>query len=302
MLHRLKLRLLYGPFLDADRPARRRKRRIILLSGLWVYLPFLWVAYALYRPSRPLEILWIGGLASAMCVPVGGYAYASGSGRAWTDLWQERKGELIWFLIKIGFLYAFCLYGMILGMVEFVFGYSAFRAALISFMAAAVARDGFEIGYLAERPELMSTHPTTCRHIFPDGRASQEIFRQGSGIRKCAVAGVMGGGMAALLMPWLTETRLQTLATGVIAGGIATFFYRGVSLHRNPSLWRYFLWPGMVMGCSYFFILAYGLRMITAQDFRWGWALLTACCCIWNTHDALAIGHWKNVLFTRKAT
>jgi hypothetical protein len=291
MFHRIALRLRYGHILDADRLARRRKMRIILLSGVAVYPPFLFIAYRLYTELNPQILVLIGLLSSLTCIPVGLYAYAAGFGQTIGVLWRSRREEMVWFSLKIGFLYPFLLYWMILGMVEFFFGYHAFRAALISFVASAIARDGFEIGYLAARP---SPHfPMEPVGTFPDGRSMRDTFR-GRLVPTLAWIGVaigigVIGGIA--VAQSITSPRYQALAIGLICAAVATPVYRriGAQQTRSLSAFRYFLWPGLTMGCSYFFILAYLLRVVGQITGPSDAILLTAACCTWSMIDALQI-------------
>ena len=290
MLHRLTLRLLFGPVLDADLPARRRKMRIILLLGVAVYPPFFAIAYALYRDTQPLTTVGIGLVAALTCVPVCLYAYAAGFGSPLRTLWQADRETLCWLALKIGFLYPFLLYWMILGMVEFFFGYHAFRAAMVSFVASAVARDGFEIGYLAARPDLTGLPGRRARRVFPDGRRLSDIF--GKEVKRAAITlvtattiGAVAGGLLAMAHP---RPAVQAFAIGLISAAVATPVYR--RLAAVPSASRYFLWPAMTMGCSYFFIFAYLLRVVAGQRATWDLAPLAAACCAWTVFDALAIG------------
>jgi hypothetical protein len=291
MFHRIALRLRYGHILDADLPARRRKMRIILWSGVAVYPPFLLIAYWLYTEQTPKILVVIGLLAAFACIPVGLYAYAAGFGQKIGVLWASRREELLWFSLKIGFLYPFLLYWMILGMVEFFFGYHAFRAALISFVASAVARDGFEIGYLAARPP--PDFPIKPKCAFPDGRRMRDTFRGRlvPAIGWIGIALVVGaiGGVA--VAQWIPSARYQTVAIGLICAAVATPVYRriGQQQAQRLSALRYFLWPALTMGCSYFFILAYLLRVVAQITWQSDAILLTAACCAWSMCDALQI-------------
>ncbi|MBI3803815.1 MAG: hypothetical protein HY282_08650 [Nitrospirae bacterium] len=293
MLHRMKLRVLYGEALAADRPARRRKIRVILLSGLAVYFPFLMITYLIFFETRVFFLMLIGLLASLVSIPVALYAYSEGFGRPLRQLWRERPEEMKWFSLKIGFLYAFALYWMILGIVEFLFGYHAFRAALISFVAAAVARDGFEIGYLRAR---QARGPRT---IFPDGRPIGEFFRTAPGRNLAWIVGatLIGGTAGALLGSLLLNSVHQTLAVGAVVGVMATAAYVWFlpALPRIVPLLRFFIWPGFTMAATYFLILAYLLRIILrlplspAVDL----AILTAACAGWMTLESLFLGFIK---------
>ncbi|MDC4224106.1 MAG: hypothetical protein MPW15_07740 [Candidatus Manganitrophus sp.] len=293
MLHRMKLRVLYGNYLNGDRAARRLKMRIILMSGFAVYPPFLLITYLIFFETRVLFLTLIGLLSALVCIPVGLYAYAKGFGRPLREIWKERPDEMKWFSLKIGFLYAFALYWMILGIVEFLFGYHAFRAALISFVASAVARDGFEIGYLRAREEKNK------RTIFPDGRPIGELFQSSPGwnLSLTLLAVLIGGSAGALLGPVLENSLHQTLAVGVVVGLMATLAYAWFlpSLPQLVQLVRFFIWPGLTMACTYFLILAYLLRIIfqaplsPAADL----AILTAACSGWMTLESLFLGFLK---------
>ncbi len=293
MLHRMKLRVLYGHYLAGDRAARRLKMRVIFLSGVAVYLPFLAITYYVFFETRVLFLTLIGLLSALVSIPVALYAYAKGFGRPLGEIWRERPDEMKWFSFKIGFLYAFALYWMILGIVEFLFGYHSFRAALISFVASAVARDGFEIGYLRAREEK------NRRTIFPDGRPIGELFHKAPGYHLSLIllAALIGGAAGALLGPILANSLHQTLAVGTVGGLLATLAYVWFlpSLPEIVPLVRFFIWPGLTMACTYFLILAYLLRIIfqaplsPAADL----AILTAACSGWMTLESLFLGFLK---------
>jgi len=297
MLHRMKLRVLYGDPLARDRSARRLKLRVILLSGIAVFIPFLIITYYIFSETRAVRLMIIGFLAALSCVPVVLYAYAKGFGRPLRELWRERPDEMKSLSLKIGFLYGFALYWMILGIVEFLFGYHSFRAALISFVASAAARDGFEIGYYRAQEE--KTGKKEGRTIFPDGRPIGALFQETPALKiglilaAAAAAGVIG----AFLGPLLPNPRHQILAVGVLVGLLATLAYVWSlpSFPKPGSLIRYFIWPGLTMAITYFLILAYLFRIILqaqlppAVDF----GILTAACAGWMTLESLFLGHLK---------
>lgn len=297
MLHRMKLRVLYGDPLARDRSARRLKLRVIFLSGLAVFIPFLIITYYIFSETRAVRLLIIGFLAALSCVPVVLYAYAKGFGRPVGELWRERPEEMKSLSLKIGFLYGFALYWMILGIVEFLFGYHSFRAALISFVASAAARDGFEIGYFRAREE--KTGIKSGRTIFPDGRPLGELFQTGFATKTGLVlaAAAVAGAAGLFLGPLLPNPRHQTIALGLLVGLLATLAYVW-SLSSIPGpvpLVRFFLWPGVTMAITYFLILAYLFRIILqaplspAADF----GLLMAACAGWMTLESLFLGHLK---------
>lgn len=294
MLHRMKLRVLYGDPLARDRSARRLKLRVIFLSGIAVFIPFLLITYYIFSETRALRLIIIGFLAALSCVPVVLYAYAKGFGRPLGEIWRERPEEMKALSLKIGFLYGFALYWMILGIVEFLFGYHSFRAALISFVASAAARDGFEIGYFRAREEETGKRPG--RTIFPDGRALGELFRAEPGMKAGLVlaAAAACGAIGLFLGPLLPNPRHQTAAVGIIAGLFVTAAYlRSLSTFPGVvALARFFLWPGVTMSITYFLILAYLVRIILqlplspAADF----GLLMAASVGWLTLESLFLG------------
>ncbi|MFQ5950441.1 MAG: hypothetical protein ACE5J1_07130, partial [Nitrospiria bacterium] len=301
MLHRMKLRVVYGFHLAKDRVARRLRVKVMLLAGIAVFIPFLAITYLLWMETRVIRLLFIGLLAALSCVPVVLYSYAKGYGRSLAELWRERPVEMKWLAIKIGFLYGFALYWMILGIVEFLFGYQSFRAALISFVASAAARDGFEIGYF--RAKEAKKDPIT---IFPDGRPITELLPVAPAkIITLMLTVIVGSAVTgAFLGPRLPNPLHQSVAIGAIVGVVVTFAYAW-ALEEPPrfaTLIRFFIWPGFTMAMTYFLILAYLLRIIflvelsPAVDF----ALLMAACSGWMTIETLFLGYlqWKRPLPT----
>jgi hypothetical protein len=295
MLHRLKLKVIYGDPLKNDRSAKKLKLRVILIAGFAVFVPFLAVTYLLWAENRVMKLLFIGFLSALACVPVVLYAYSKGFGRPLKDLWAERPEELKWLSLKIGFLYGFALYWMILGIVEFLFGYQSFRAALISFVASAAARDGFEIGYLRG---LKTANPSKIK-VFPDNRRLSEVFPvAGQKIVLLLSSTVIGCGMlGSFLGPLLGKSQHQVLAAGLVIGGLSTFSYAW-TMETAPSirsLIQYFIWPGFTMSVTYFLILAYLLRIIfqvelsPAVDF----AVLMSASAAWLTLESVYMAYLK---------
>ncbi|MFQ5579103.1 MAG: hypothetical protein ACE5FZ_00685 [Nitrospiria bacterium] len=299
MLHRMKLRVVYGSKLAKDKVASRLKMKIIMMAGIAVLFPFMGITYFLLTDPGVGELVLIGFLSSLSCVPVVLYAYAKGYGRPLADIWRERPDEMKALALKIGFFYGFALYWMILGIVEFLFGYDAFRAALISFVASAAARDGFEIGYYRAKAAGQNQI-----RIFPDNRSISELFPVAPGkIVALLMTVVIGSGVTgAFLGPFLSDPLHQAVAIGVIVGSVVTFAY-GWSLEEPPgfpALIRFFIWPGFTMAMTYFLILAYLLRkvflinMSPSLDF----GLLMAVCSGWMTFETLFLGYlqWKHPL------
>lgn len=307
MLHRLKLRLIYGEILDADRAAVRRKFKVILFSGLAVYLPFLAIGYFLFLELRVSFLITMALLSALTCVPVALYAYARGFGQPLMALLKKRPDEMCWLAIKIGFVYAFWLYWMVLGMVEFLFGYHVVRAAMISFVASAVARDGFDIGYLRAREDagapvgpIRPSMRRSPRTIFPDGRAFSEVFQVAARSRFFLIGGaiVSGAAIGWAMGAYFIHPIAQSLWVGFVGGLISILAFSSTcDVSPNGRAWvRFFLWPGFTMACTYFFILGYLLRFVfqIPLPVSLDRALLMAACCGLCSCDAVFIGHLKN--------
>lgn len=288
----MKLRVVYGETLSKDKSAKKMKLRVIMIAGFAVFLPFAVITYYLFSETNPVMLMSIGIMSALSCVPVVLFAYAKGYGLPLRDLWRDRPEELKALSLKIGFLYGFALYWMILGIVEFLFGYQSFRAALISFVASAAARDGFEIGYLRGREQ--NPDPMT---IFPDDRPLTEIFTSsGSKVFLAMTFAILGSGITGFLLgPQLPNPLHQALAVGIVAGLTATLAY-GRTLDipaTSRALFRYFLWPGFTMAITYFLILGYLLRIIFQIHLtpEIDFALLVAACTGWITLDSLFLSH-----------
>lgn len=271
MLHRLKLRLLYADGAHQDKDFRKGRIRTTLLAGFFVYPPFLAIAYFIAFETKAVNIVIIGLLAALSCIPVVFYGYAKGYDphrarcpgeglvSSFLPLFRERREELLWLALKVGFFYPFFLYFMILGIVEFTMGYGIVRAAMISFVASAVARDGFEIGSYRKRSEKQTL--TT----FPDGKLILPYLKSLPQKSLLIVAGFVciSYGIGYFLGPYIKSPASQTVLTGVVTGIMATMIYaRTTGVFTLKSLSQFFLWPGFTMAVSYFFGLAYIFKMI----------------------------------------
>ena len=296
----MKLRVLYGSALSSDKDARRRKLWVLCAAGIGVYFPFLFITYSIFMETRAFYLAVMGFLAALVCVPVVWYAYAKGYGRSLLDLRRERGKELGWLAVKIGFFYGFELFWMVLGIVEFLLGYHAFRAALISFVAVAVARDGFEIGY------YRSGRPGKTISVFPDGLSFWAWMKEHSGeISFFGAMALAGGGLlGAAWAPFVQNPKYQTCLAGLSVGILSTAAYvKG--LRAFPPLLsalRFFAWPGFTMACTYFLIFAYllrvvfGVRLPPVAD----QTLLIALVALLMVIDGLFLGHLKGELSSRR--
>lgn len=305
MLHRLKLRLLYAEALHQDKEGRKGRIRATVLAGFLVYPPFLAIAYFIAFETKAVNIVIIGLLAAISCIPTVFYGYAKGYGSPFLPLFRERREEFLWLALKIGFFYPFFLYFMILGIVEFTMGYGIVRAAMISFVASAAARDGFEIGFYRKRSEKQTI--TT----FPDGNLILPYLKSLPQKSLLIVAGFISisYGIGWFLGPYIKSTAAQTVLTGVVAGIMATLIYaRTTGVFTLKPLSKFFLWPGFTMAVSYFFGLAYIFKMIIKVPLTPSaeLAFLMAISSAWLILEIQFVGYLKTcmpvALFKRKQT
>jgi hypothetical protein len=303
MLHRLKLRLLYADALHQDKHGHKERIRTTLLAGFLVYPPFLAIAYFIAFETKAVNIVIIGLLAALTSIPVVFYGYAKGMGSPFLPLFRERREELLWLALKIGFFYPFFLYFMILGIVEFTMGYGVVRAAMISFVASAVARDGFEIGFYRKRSEKETI--TT----FPDGKLILPYLKSLPQKSLLIVAGFISisYGIGWFLGPYIKSHASQTVLAGVVAGIMATMIYaRTIGVFTLKSLGQFFLWPGFTMAVSYFFGLTYIFKMILTVPLTPSaeLAFLMAISSAWLILEVQFVGYLKTcmpvALFKRK--
>ena len=297
MLHRLKLRLLYGEALKKDKSARKRKMRTILLAGLYTYPPFSAIAYFIASETRVVAILLIGLFSAITCIPVVFYAYAKGFGAPFFTLFRERREEFFWLAVKVGFIYPFFLYFMILGFVEFFMGYGAVRAAMVSFVAVAVARDGFEIGFFRARFQNQTIH------TFPDGKqirfylSSPPACPPACPLARLVVVFIcFSSGAGFFLGHYFTAPSHQTVIVGVVTGIMATIIY-AQTVH-SPSfrmLAQFLIWPGFTMAVTYFLGLAYLAKMMLKMPLSPAveLALLMGLSSAWLILETQFIGYLK---------
>ncbi len=292
MLHRLKLRLLYAGELDKDKDARKRKWWAILLSGFATYPPFFAIAYFVAFETRAIAFAIIGLLSAITCIPVVLYAYAKGFGAPFLTLFRERREELLWLAFRIGFIYPFFLYFMILGLVEFFMNYGIVRAAMISFVATAVARDGFEIGYYRAR----SLHQGV--NTFPDGKPILPYLKSASptALLTIAIFSCVSYGIGFFLSPYFNLPKTQALLVGVVTGIMATIIYaRSADCFSFKLLAQFFLWPGFTMAVTYFLGLCYIFKIVLKLPITppTELALLMAISSAWLILEARFIGYLK---------
>jgi hypothetical protein len=157
------------------------------------------------------------------------------------------------------------------------------RAALISFVAAAVARDGFEIGVIRSRSEQGTIT------VFPDGKSIYPFLTSAwaNNLMQTFFSFGVAYGVGFPLGMVLTNPIYQTLMAGLVGGGMATFVGMQNRVWNSSliSCIRFFIWPGFTMAATYFLILAYLSRILlqTRISPSADLALLIGISCAWLT-------------------
>ena len=268
MLHRMTMRVAPALTLavtEAD--FRRRKRVVMVVPGL--------VAFALYRGLKAaawhediIVLLCASGLFSSL-VALAAYAY--GRERPFVDVLREDDLRTqAWVALRIGFLYAVQLSLMVLALLKVAtYDYHdhpdgpAMMALIIASMS--VARDAFEIGHV--RLLQQQGRPLVT---LPDGKALWTLVtgRADLWAERVAVTTVAVGLVylaLTVMMPAATTDLGELIVIGVLAGAACTLaFVQG--LHPSLRMWeglmryswrellRFFLWPGMAFGWTYYLI------------------------------------------------
>jgi hypothetical protein len=293
MLHRMTLRV--APALTVavtEEEFRRRKRILMVFPGL--------IAFALYQGLKAtawhddiVPLLLASGLYSSVVALVA-YAYGR-ERRAWELLMEEDRRMLAWIVLRIGFLYAVQLSLMVLALLK-VATYSyldhpdgpALMALIIA--STSVARDAFEIGHIRLLQRQGQPFVT-----FPDGKALWALVT-GRGDLWAMRVGVatVGVGLVYLaltmLMPAATTDLGQLIVIGVLAGVACTLTYvqglhpslkmrEGLTRYSWRELLRFFLWPGMTFGWTYYLIADGAISFLLAipDPPVWVRRLVTAC-------------------------
>ncbi len=293
MLHRMTMRVV--PALTVavtEEEFRRRKRILMLFPGL--------IAFALYRGLKVmawhddiLALLLASGLYSGVVALV---AYAYGRERRAVELLREVDPRMLaWIIIRIGFLYAVQLSLMVLALLK-VATYSyldhpdgpALMALIIA--STSVARDAFEIGHI--RLLQQQGRPFV---IFPDGKALWALVtgRVDLWAMRVGVMTVIVGLVylaLTMVMPAATTDLGQLLVIGVLAGAACTLAFvqglhpslrawEGLTRYSWRELLRFFLWPGMAFGWTYYLIADGAISFLLAVPDPPVWVrlLVTAC-------------------------
>lgn len=270
---------------------RKRKRILMLFPGLF--------AYALYKFLQAMGwhadivfLLLAGGLFSAVVALV---AYAYGRERRFVELIRERDvRSLAWIGLRIGFLYAVQLSLMVLALLK-VATYSyvehpdgpAMMALIIS--STSVARDAFEIGRLRFLQQQGRPFVT-----FPDGRALWALVTGRGDLWAAPVAAAtLAGGLAYLglvaIAPIVATDLGHFVVIGVLVGIVCTLAFvqglqpamsgwKGLMRYSWRELLRFFMWPGMTFGWTYYLIALGAISFLLAVPNPpiWTRALATA--------------------------
>lgn len=278
MLHRMTMRVVPSLTVAVTEDGfRKRKRVLMLFPGLF--------AYALYKFLQAMGwhadivfLLLAGGLYSAVVALV---AYAYGRERRLIELIRERDfANLAWVGLRIGFLYAVQLSLMVLALLKVAtYGYAehpdgpAMMALIIA--STSVSRDAFEIGHLRFFQQQGRPFVT-----FPDGKALWALVTGRGDLWAAPVAaatlavGLTYMGLVAV-MP-IVATDLGHLGViGVLVGMVCTLAFvqglqpamtgwEGLMQYSWRELLRFFLWPGVTFGWTYYLMALGALNFLLA--------------------------------------
>lgn len=293
MLHRMTMRVVPAlTVVVTEEGFRRRKRILMLFPGL--------IAFALYQGLKAtawhddiVALLLASGLYSSVVALV---AYAYGRERRAVELLREEEPRMLaWIVFRIGFLYAVQLSLMVLALLKLAtYSYldhpdgPALMALIIA--STSVARDAFEIGHIRLLQQQGRAFVT-----FPDGKALWALVTGRVDLWAMRVGVVtVGVGLVYLaltmVMPAAMTDLGQLIIIGVLAGVACTLaFVQG--LHPSLSTWerltryswrellRFFLWPGMTFGWTYYLIAVGAISFLLAipDPPVWVRLLVTAC-------------------------
>ena len=293
MLHRMTMRVVPALTLAVtEEDFRRRKRVVMLVPGL--------VAFALYRGLKVMG--WHEDIVALLCASglfaslVALAAYAYGRERRLVDVLREDDLRTqAWVAVRIGCLYAVQLSLMVLALLKVAtYNYHdhpdgpAMMALLIA--STSVARDAFEIGHVRLLQQQGRPFVTV-----PDGKALWTLVtgRVDLWAMKVAVAtSVVSLVYLALsvVMSAATTDLGQLIVTGVLAGSACTLAFvqglhpslrtwEGLTRYSWRELLRFFLWPGMAFGWTYYLIADGVISFLLAVPNPPVWVrlLVTAC-------------------------
>ena len=270
---------------------RKRKRILMLFPGLFAFVLYK-LLHAWGWHADIVFLLLASGLFSAVVALV---AYTYGRERRFVELIRERDFQhLAWIGLRIGFLYAVQLSLMVLALLKVVtYGYfehpdgPAMMALIIS--STSVARDAFEIGHLRFLQQQGRPFVT-----FPDGKALWALVTGRGDLWALPVAGAaLAVGLAYMglvaIAP-IVATDLGHLGViGILVGMACTLAFvqglqpampgwKGLLRYSWRELLRFFMWPGMTFGWTYYLITLGAISFLTAvpNPPTWTRVLVTA--------------------------
>ena len=280
MLHRLALRVIPSLTLAVtDEQTRKRKRLVMLVPGL--------VAFAVYRGAKhilplsdPVVLLAVSGVISAATAVC---AYRIGRAVPMTALWrQDGVRRVAWVAGWIGFLYGVQLSLLVLALLKILAHYDFLRhpegPAMMAIIIActSVARDAFEIGHVRRLQGEGKPFVT-----FPDGSALWELI----GRRSFAVgAWALAGALTCILVSLSVAVAdaggshvVQLVVVTLASGSVLLWAYLGgeqrltgwrVALAGRPwaELLRFWWWPGLAFGATYYMVAAGVLIFVLKTD------------------------------------
>jgi len=256
---------------------RKRKRILMLVSGL--------PAYPLYKFLQAMgwhdeigALLLACGLFSAVTAII---SYAYGRERRVLDVIREGDVRtLAWIGLWIGGLYGVQLSLMVLALLKVV-TYSYLEhpdgPAMMVLMIAptSVARDAFEIGHLRLLQQQGRPFVT-----FPDGKALWALVTGRSDLWAAPVAmatlavTLAYGGLAMAASFVLTDLG-HLAAIGLLVGLVCTVafvqgfqpamtIWDGWRRYAWRELFRFFIWPGVAFGWTYYLVLLGAINFLLA--------------------------------------
>ncbi|WP_447979591.1 hypothetical protein [Candidatus Nitrospira bockiana] len=281
MLHRLALRVLPSLTLAVtDVQVRRRKRWVMFVPGL--------VAFVIYRGAKhvvplsdPLVLLGISGVVSALTAL---WAYRMGRGVPFRVSWREDgAARAAWVAGWIGWVYGVQLSLLVLALLKLVVQYDflehpegpAMMAIIIA--CTSVARDAFEIGHVQRTAREGGRVPT-----FPDGAGLRALL---TAHPRQAFAWVSAGAGLAGLVGLVALTFGASGAHVLVQLGLASVVSATVALaayfsgEQRPEPWRvrvastgwlqlfrFWWWPGLAFGATYYLALAGLVIFVFSRD------------------------------------
>jgi len=292
MLHRMTMRVV--PALTVavtEEGFRKRKRILMLFPGL--------VAYALYKLLQVMG--WHADIVSLLlasglfCAVVAFVAYAYGRERRFVELIRKRESQtLAWIGLRIGFLYAVELSLMVLALLKVAtYSYSehpdgpAMMALIIA--STSVARDAFEIGHL--RFLQQQGRPVVA---LPDGQALWVLVTGRGDLWAAPVAvAALAVGLAymgsAAISPLAATDLGHFVVAGILVGIVCTLafvqglqpamtLWEGLMRYSWRELLRFFMWPGVAFGWTYYLIALGAINFLWAVPTPplWTRVLITA--------------------------